>query len=225
MVIVRLQVANLEVIISADSSQLGTTGGLLGLANGNTTDDFTLRDGSFLPSNSSAEEIYNLFGDNCAFFEVFAVFFKITVFKYTLSTVDGAYIATSLSTVFVRVDLWHNVYLALVAQCIFSALVCSSVLDRNNPVLCSGRISQQESIMWYPPGEEPSSFQDTTFVPMQTPTFSSLAQQQQAEALCGGIVSCLLDFAATGNADVAAATAAFFNASSAAAQILGECLT
>lgn len=77
--------------------------------------------------------------------------------------------------------------------------------------------------MWYPPGVESSSFQDTTFVPMLTPTFSSLAQQQQAEALCGGSASCLLDYAATGNANLAAATAEFFTASNAAAQILGEC--
>lgn len=70
MVIVRLLVENLEVIITADKSQLGSTGGLLGLANGDSTDDFTLRDGSFLPSDSSAEVIYNLFGENCMFFGV-----------------------------------------------------------------------------------------------------------------------------------------------------------
>jgi hypothetical protein len=87
----------------------------------------------------------------------------------------------------------------------------------------AGRIEASESFMWYPPSAVPSSFQNTSFTPIFQPIFSTPELAAQADALCGGVTTCLLDYAATGNSDVANATAAVFNASSSTAVLLCMC--
>ena len=70
-----------------------------------------------------------------------------------------------------------------------------------------GRIHEEESIMWYQPNVNSTSFQNTSFQPIFTPTFSA-AEEAHAQQLCGDDANCRLDYAATKNDAVAIATAA-----------------
>ena len=60
--------------------------------------------------------------------------------------------------------------------------------------------------MFYESGRNHSSFQDQSFVPMFEASFSSDAEEQAAQALCGCNKQCLLDYAATKNKEMSRAT-------------------
>lgn len=60
--------------------------------------------------------------------------------------------------------------------------------------------------MYYEAGKSTSQYQNTSFIPMFTPIFSSTTARKAATALCGSNTQCLLDYAATGNAEMATAT-------------------
>ena len=62
--------------------------------------------------------------------------------------------------------------------------------------------------MFYEVGTSHSTYQNTSFVPMFVPQFSSPAEEQAAQATCGSNAQCLLDYAATGSLQMASATIA-----------------
>lgn len=64
--LLRLNVGMLSVTVTANPGQLGNnTGGLLGVVNGNVTDDLTLRNGTIMSTDSTPQEIYEIFGESC----------------------------------------------------------------------------------------------------------------------------------------------------------------
>ena len=62
--------------------------------------------------------------------------------------------------------------------------------------------------MHYNPGTTHSSYQNSSFVPLFAPAFSSAAKEQEAKDVCGSNTQCLLDYSATGNEKLAKATVA-----------------
>ena len=74
-----------------------------------------------------------------------------------------------------------------------------------NFFLITGRTRSGESIMWYPETTSQAAFQNPYFTPVFTPTFTP-AEEAKAQAICGSNKDCRLDFAATKNDKVAAAT-------------------
>ena len=60
--------------------------------------------------------------------------------------------------------------------------------------------------MWYNPNVNASSFQNISFQPIFTPNFTP-AEESHVQQLCGSNANCRLDYAATGNAAIAIATA------------------
>jgi tryptophan synthase alpha subunit len=74
-------------------------------------------------------------------------------------------------------------------------------------MLYVGRVSKGKSLVYY--GEDQTTHdlnQRLDFVPIFSPTFTSAAAEQAAQALCGGDVFCLLDYAVTGDSSMATAT-------------------
>ena len=55
----------LSILFSAPREYMRRTRGLLGTWNGNPLDDFTLPDGTVLPSNASPEDVHYKFGRKC----------------------------------------------------------------------------------------------------------------------------------------------------------------
>ena len=70
----------------------------------------------------------------------------------------------------------------------------------------AGRINTSESIMFYEANTSHSTYQNASFVPMFIPQFSSPADEKTAQAICDNNSQCLLDYAATGNIQLATAT-------------------
>ena len=87
---------------------------------------------------------------------------------------------------------------------------------------CLGRTKSDESIMFYEAGINHSTYQNPSFLPMFVPQFSSPAEKQEAEAMCGGNEQCLLDYAATGNNQMASATIANNEAVNATTHLFGK---
>jgi non-ribosomal peptide synthetase component F len=61
--------------------------------------------------------------------------------------------------------------------------------------------------MYYSDGDSHAAHQQASFVPMFTATFTSQASEQAAHDLCGDDSNCLLDYAATNNAQLALTSA------------------
>ena len=57
----------------------GTTDGLLGTFDKNTANDFKLKTGTFIPTNSTPATIYNNFGNSC---KDLALYFSIVIQIY-----------------------------------------------------------------------------------------------------------------------------------------------
>ena len=74
--------------------------------------------------------------------------------------------------------------------------------------LSIGRILDDESLMWYAEGISSDDFQDSSFQPIFTPSFTT-QEEAHVQQLCGDDSSCRLDYAATRNTDVATASASF----------------
>ena len=79
--------------------------------------------------------------------------------------------------------------------------------DKGHKKICSflGRILEGESIMWYRTNFNSTSFQNTSFQPIFTPTFTA-AEEVHVQQLCGDDDNCRLDYAATRNDAIATAT-------------------
>lgn len=94
---------------------------------------------------------------------------------------------------------------------------------QNVNALCYvGRLQTDESIMWYPPQVTSDQFQDKSFIPVFSPVFLSDDDLQNATKLCGEDKNCLLDFALTGNIQVALATKAVNANTKAMEAVLGK---
>jgi hypothetical protein len=61
--------------------------------------------------------------------------------------------------------------------------------------------------MYYSDGDSHAAHQQPSFVPMFTATFTSETSEQAARDLCGDDSNCLLDYAATNNAQLALTSA------------------
>ena len=60
--------------------------------------------------------------------------------------------------------------------------------------------------MYYEGGKTHSTYQNPTFIPVFVPQFSSPAVELAAYATCSNNAQCLLDYAVTGNAQIATTT-------------------
>ena len=76
--------------------------------------------------------------------------------------------------------------------------------------------------MYYETSTSHSTYQDTFFVPMFVPQFSSPTEEQAAQATCGINAQCLLDYAATGNVQMASATITSSQAVNSTSRLFGR---
>ena len=77
--------------------------------------------------------------------------------------------------------------------------------------------------MWYQDNVNASSFQNTSFQPIFTTTFTA-DEELHVQQLCGDNANCRLDYAATGNEAVANTTHATSETNTRTSSFVGECL-
>ena len=78
--------------------------------------------------------------------------------------------------------------------------------------------------MWYPSRVTTEFFQIPSFIPVFAPSFLSETDRQIALSLCGNDENCLLDYATTGNVEIALATKAVNDDSTVLSNVLGKLL-
>ena len=71
-------------------------------------------------------------------------------------------------------------------------------------LILSGQITAEESLFTYGPGENVSTFQNESFVPMfvEDIVWADNDTREQAEANCGGDIVCLFDAASTNDVSI-----------------------
>ena len=76
--------------------------------------------------------------------------------------------------------------------------------------------------MYYETGSSHTTYQNKFFIPMFVPRFHSQAEEQAARDTCGSNSQCLLDYAATGNNQLASAVMANAEAVNTTTRLFGK---